>query len=123
MIYVLSISLFLQLRITLKTITYIISFVILGLGLFPCSDVMGGQSSAASNQYSANLSVDCDSAEGHQDICSPFCSCNCCGTTINNPKFSEFSLEILKHSPLYHESYYDSASESVFLPIWQPPKI
>ena len=107
----------------LKFITYIISFVILGSGLFPCSDTSGSRIPVSASESVTLKAADCTSQDGHSDICNPFCSCSCCGTTMTHPKLSDFTLAVLKHSTVYHEAYHKTAPESVSLPIWQPPKV
>lgn len=71
------------------------------------------------------LNNDTDSQEKHIDLCSPFCTCNCCSaqvltnfmiTTIN------FSIKIpIIKLPL--PTYKSVLSSNFYGSIWQPPQI
>ena len=65
------------------------------------------------------------SQHSHKDVCSPFCTCNCCGcqgfvfNTIYNYKIISIKKIIAKKVPKYKTilTFYFYGS------IWQPPQI
>lgn len=59
--------------------------------------------------------------EEHQDLCPPFCSCNCCSSSEVNSlpdDFSEKGLNTLLTTVHYQSEYYVNHDSG----IWQPPK-
>lgn len=65
-----------------------------------------------------------ESTEKHSDLCSPFCSCVCCGMQISeaSDSFYHFEQEVF---PTYSEivSYQPQKEFGIIYGIWQPPKI
>lgn len=100
--------------------TIILAFFLLGLITKPCVD--GTLPNSHSN---TELSENKDSHTHAADLCSPFCSCACCGVQmVHQPIFVSIDLKraednFEKPSILYrstlHSSYFGS--------IWQPPQL
>ncbi|MDV3956682.1 hypothetical protein J2O08_16555 [Elizabethkingia anophelis] len=60
----------------------------------------------------------------HSDLCSPFCTCSCCGMHITATNFAVLSISTV--SPVYYDKIVSSPVMSAFditYGIWQPPKI
>ena len=63
-----------------------------------------------------------DSTEKHSDLCSPFCSCSCCGIQLTQATYSFYQLE-QEIYPTYSEtvSYQPQKEFGIIYGIWQPP--
>lgn len=65
------------------------------------------------------------SHDKENDLCSPFCSCNCCGSQIVsyfkiiNYSFDFFSKSIKTQLPTYTSKF----ASNFYGSIWQPPQI
>lgn len=62
---------------------------------------------------------------GHNHLCSPFCSCACCGAHLNVPPILTFVPEP-EGWHLLPASLFSYASSAWFAPpatIWQPPQL
>lgn len=106
--------------IEMKTLTIIISFLMLSIILKPCSDGF--------NTDHETLEIadqeEHDHSKDHDDSCSSLCVCNCCGiaiTTIGFP-FYEYKTQIQsvkRIANIYKPAYrYDFHCN-----IWQPPRL
>ena len=96
----------------MKFITLILSLLVMALTLVPCSD------------------TPCDTEkththEQHDDQCTPFCTCVCCGAQTQVPQYpftyshSPIITYISLSLPQYNSTYTPGFHHS----IWQPPKI
>lgn len=59
------------------------------------------------------------------DLCSPFCVCNCCGTQVLS-FFSEISLEFNRVTTIIElqlPKYKSILTSNFYGSIWQPPQI
>jgi hypothetical protein len=94
----------------------------MAISLVPCSDVdkkSGFSETKVERQQDNHQS-------GHSDICSPFCTCNCCQMTV-----ASFKMEPLLDFPSYIQIYFSKKilfqkndfAYQVYDHIWQPPKI
>ena len=89
----------------------------------PCADM---EISSAAHQLAVHQShQDKHSHDKENDLCSPFCSCNCCGSqivsyfkviTIN---FHVVSKSIKTQLPTYTSKF----TSNFYGSIWQPPQI
>lgn len=109
----------------MKFASIILSFILLVLSCLPCAD--------ADKQfvYDANAKILAEkhadhSKELHNDLCSPFCVCNCCGVQVLNftPSLSfnireDFTALVEKPEIVYKSHFASTFSGS----IWQPPQI
>lgn len=107
----------------MKFVNVILSIVFLILSSMPCADMEAGSITQLSIEFRTNH--DSNSHDNHIDLCSPFCTCNCCNaqvltyfmvTTINFPIVTEI---IKTQLPLYKSISYSNFYGS----IWQPPQI
>ena len=60
--------------------------------------------------------------ESHVDLCSPFCSCSCCGISVLNPVENEFivaNLTIKDRSKKIQKNFFQ---DEKLHNIWDPPK-
>jgi hypothetical protein len=56
------------------------------------------------------------------DLCSPFCTCNCCRSTINQPKYFNFTFHALQLHDV-NVRVKPSAVKTISHSIWQPPRL
>ncbi|WP_407641689.1 DUF6660 family protein [Chryseobacterium taklimakanense] len=97
----------------------------LGMAILPCSDAYYR---CATNNVSDSVNVlEHNHKTEHKDFCSPFCSCQCCGTIngvtldfrlpeINELEFQSTDKRKVPLRNIYILSQYNGN-------IWQPPKI
>lgn len=104
----------------MKLLPLLFSLYILLLSCIPCSDNNVCSDSTAAFDISAPTHDDHDH---HNDLCSPFCVCICCGMSIvPGYTFTASAAEIHTHqttSPTYASHFISE----VYVNIWQPPKI
>ena len=103
----------------MKFISIILSFYVLMLTAIPCIDApvhdcMNKTDASQGNQHSHH--------QNDSDRCSPFCTCNCCATSVIfqdvQVQLSCFSFIEIQYFPLSTGFFSDSLAS-----IWQPPKI
>lgn len=101
----------------MKIFAYILSFVVLALTASPCIDKpLDNTLQKSELTQSANN----DNHQNEKDLCSPFCTCQCCQTTF-------FVSNIISASPttemLFSYSEYTSIFKSLDLfDFYIPPK-
>ena len=106
----------------MKFFTIIFSIYILALSAIPCNDA---HNDCKSNTEITDSSQSHNHRSDHNDGCSPFCACPCCGVSANL-KFTPFSFKVAtiiavskltfpKRDFTFVSNYYGN--------IWQPPKI
>lgn len=106
----------------MKLLPFLFAIYLLALSLMPCTDssvCMDGK-----ENVHMELASDTDSDHHqHEDTCTPFCSCNCCGISMAILSFEKFVLE----APLKYVSTTSVVNQHAttrFLhSFWQPPKI
>ncbi|MHC0440346.1 MULTISPECIES: DUF6660 family protein [unclassified Flavobacterium] len=106
----------------MKWITVLLSIYLIALSSMPCADMEVNSAAHKTAQFSseANHSHDKDN-----DLCSPFCACNCCGAQVlnyQNVAVFEFpsenhliSIPLPSYNSVFASNFYGS--------IWQPPQI
>jgi hypothetical protein len=107
----------LSLAYSMKIIAGILAIVLFSLSVTPCADVSVHCEKDATE---ASHSHDHDHSEEGEDSCTPFCICNCCGTsfTFVDLESNADEMVILPISGIYHfimDYSYDHFS-SVFIP-------
>jgi len=111
-------SLSLSPMIKMKILAFILAIYILAITAIPCVDGLNG-GNFCNTEISKNAT---DNHENHLDHCSPFCTCDCCASPVIYQsyviQFNSFTLKY-KHFSQYFSKY----KSSVFLSIWQPPKL
>lgn len=106
----------------MKWIAIVMSIYLMALSNMPCADMEVNSAMHKTAQFSSeeNHSHDKDN-----DLCSPFCACNCCGAQVLSYQMSanfEFPSAYAKISiPL--PSYNSVFTSNFYGSIWQPPQI
>ena len=102
----------------MKIIAIILSVYISALTLVPCVD--NHISDKGSLTELCQKSNDSDMPD--VDLCSPLCTCNCCGTSISFEQSVFFeSLTIVPSALKFY--FRISVLTEIALSFWQPPKI
>ncbi|MFN3752545.1 DUF6660 family protein [Flavobacterium sp.] len=107
----------------MKLVNYILSIYLVALSCLPCADIE--VSSAAHKAAEIASNHDEHSHDKENDLCSPFCSCNCCGSQI----VTYFKTTIInctvvsKGIKTQLPSYTSKFTSNFFGSIWQPPQI
>ncbi|MFV0531154.1 MAG: DUF6660 family protein [Flavobacteriales bacterium] len=101
----------------MKYFIYILSLFILALAVQPCQD------STDRDRGSYEQQSDAHHHEEHQDTCSPFCSCACCGMVSPEIKWVLHNTsEELPDFKITHKSYYKNLYFKEFIEsIIHPP--
>jgi len=101
-----------------KIIAGLLAIYMLALVFMPCKD------SCDSEQHHAITTI--QSAQEHHeaenDICSPFCTCNCCSTSVvvsSAVAITTFFPPADKDFPVYNAPFFSSITADH----WQPPKL
>lgn len=101
----------------MKLFVYIFSFYILALTVQPCQDGITDITISYEQQE------DPHDHESHQETCSPFCSCACCGIASSDIELNtvDSSEELLEYKTT-HTSFYKNFYFKEFIAlIIQPP--
>jgi hypothetical protein len=108
----------LSFNVTMRLFTCILSLYILALSVMPCIDVPKDKGFKHSD-ISQNSN---EKSNNENDLCSPFCTCNCCVSPII---YQDYIIQYNTFWLLqeYNSCYTNSFVSSPFAPIWQPPKI
>ncbi|MFD0964265.1 DUF6660 family protein [Pseudofulvibacter geojedonensis] len=103
----------------MKVLTFLLSIYILALNLVPCEDI-----DTDCNKAETEISKDIDSSHQHidNDLCSPFCSCQCCH--IHAISFMANNFMVVKIDVFTEVFYHFKGLEKDFnSAILQPPQI
>lgn len=108
----------------MKFICFLFSIYLVSLSLLPCNDI-DDCSSFAKTELHKNHSQD-NKSDSQNDLCTPLCSCACCG--VHGFQFKKYLFFESKKTPLFgdkkQESYYVfNHYKDIYLGIWQPPKL
>jgi hypothetical protein len=96
----------------------ILAVYLLGLSLVPCSDETTDKDTIVTIEASSDSHSD---HTGHEDNCTPFCNCSCCGVAVLIAQnFFLFEKPVFNSSELF---YKPEAVLSISHSIWLPPKI
>ncbi|TDP03328.1 DUF6660 family protein [Flavobacterium sp. 245] len=106
----------------MKWIAALLSIYLMALSNMPCADMEVNSAMHKTAQFSSeeNHSHDKDN-----DLCSPFCVCNCCGAQVLSYQpsitfeFSKSCSKIAVALPTYNSVFISDFYGS----IWQPPQI
>jgi hypothetical protein len=98
--------------------TTLLAFYLLTLILLPCKDICD----ARDHVSTMSIEQTHDHHEEKQDLCSPFCVCSCCGTSITY--FSSVAINFIYWGTGENFSpFSQSQITDFYYTIWQPPKI
>lgn len=106
--------------VSMRLAVFIFSFLIMGLAIMPCLD-----SNTCENEVSS-LSNEHNHSQDKGDLCSPFCTCTCCGSigfVANTSTFFSEELDNHINSTVLIAPYHSTFVSSYFYSFWQPPKI
>ncbi|GAT63988.1 DUF6660 family protein [Paludibacter jiangxiensis] len=102
----------------MKLLAYILSFYVILLTLMPCVD-LPQDNRLHRQEITAQTST---THHDYQDICSPFCTCNCCsGPVVCTSVKIEINGAIAE--PRRFSSYLPASEFNLYCSIWQPPKL
>ncbi|MBB4802812.1 hypothetical protein HNP37_002887 [Flavobacterium nitrogenifigens] len=106
----------------MKWIAILLSVYLMALSNMPCADMEVNSAMHKTAQFSSEES---HSHDKDNDLCSPFCACNCCGAQVlsyQTPIIFEFpkvcdiiSIAIPNYNSVFASNFYGS--------IWQPPQL
>lgn len=103
----------------MKFVTIILSLIILGLSIIPCSDGNNFE-----DQHQDEISANHNHQEDSDDSCPITCVCNCCGMAITYVPIKTFNLKLNEKISTKVFSNYQSNYRFDFLSnIWQPPQL
>ena len=107
----------------MKFLNIILSIYLVALSCLPCADME--VNSAGHSLVAHQLEQDSHSHDKENDLCSPFCVCNCCGSQIVSFfKVETVSFTVVSKSIKTQLPTYKSILTSNFYgSIWQPPQI
>ncbi len=104
-----------------KFLAVILSIYILGLSLLTCNDSLVHD---ASNPDIVNvISLDDHSDSSMADLCSPFCSCQCCQVSFTTINFTTHNYLIAQDQFATVYSYEDTALQDFVFSLFQPPQV
>ena len=100
----------------MKKIALLLAIYILALSVVPCNDVH-----AISDIYSTGniLTQDENNHEHPLDMCSPFCSCDCCHTVAETVFQTQIIIENCEISAVITPYFY--TEKESFFSLWRPP--
>ncbi len=109
----------------MKLLNYILSIYLIALSCLPCADMEVSSAAHKVVEISSNHDEKSHNHDKENDLCSPFCSCNCCGSQIVSYfKVSNFSFAIVsKNIKTQLPSYTSKFASNFYGSIWQPPQI
>lgn len=104
-------------------LNFLFSLYIITLSCLPCADIEVNSLAHSFPEVAENF--DNHSHDKENDLCPPFCICNCCGQQILNFnekitfEFRTISIEIRTQIP----NYKSIPTSNFYGSIWQPPQI
>ncbi|WP_026729550.1 DUF6660 family protein [Flavobacterium denitrificans] len=106
----------------MKWITVLLSIYLMALSNMPCADMEVNSAMHKTAQFSSETN---HSHDKDNDLCSPFCACNCCGAQVLSYQtvavFEFVTVHNLISIPL--PSYNSVFASDFYGSIWQPPQI
>ncbi|MFN8325740.1 DUF6660 family protein [Flavobacterium sp.] len=107
----------------MKLLTVILSIYLVTLSAIPCADIKS--ESEVHLEVAQTSDKDNHSHDKGNDLCSPFCICNCCGqVTLNYVATINYDFPVQFEEIKSSKSTYTSALHSNFFgSIWQPPQL
>ncbi|TYB71807.1 hypothetical protein ES677_10265 [Bizionia gelidisalsuginis] len=103
----------------MKFFAIILSIYLTSLTCIPCSDVVVD---TQDNTIASIAMADDHSSSDHDvDLCSPFCTCQCCHIEIITSTHLDFSF-VNNDSPQETPTYFESISKDHSCSLLQPPQ-
>lgn len=105
----------------MKALCYILAVVISGLALYPCNDA---NICVDEQKYTHSIveASDHEHSPSEMDLCTPFCTCNCCCVQLQVPGTISYDLRH-ENSLSSFNSYTSLFIDRLTSSIWQPPKL
>ncbi|HXH18822.1 MAG TPA: DUF6660 family protein [Chitinophagales bacterium] len=102
----------------MKTLSCLFSIYFITLSILPCDD-----GCAESDFFQTEIaSFHFNESAGHQDVCSPFCGCQCCGCTI--AFVLPMTIKAVNFTPSSQPDFFIRQNlPSISFSFWHPPKI
>ena len=109
----------------MKLLNYILSIYLIALSCLPCADMEVSSAAHKAVEISSNHDEKSHNHDKENDLCSPFCSCNCCGSQIVSYfKVLSFNFAVVsKTIKTQLPSYTSKFASNFYGSIWQPPQI
>lgn len=109
----------------MKFLNYILSIYLVALSCLPCADIEARSADNMPAGISYSHEKESHSHDKESDMCSPFCTCSCCGSLIvGYLKIADFNFEVASKSIRTKlTSYTSKFTSSFFGSIWQPPQL
>lgn len=111
----------LSLNPEMRILAFILCIYITALSVVPCTDGMS-QNSNHSDIEVSTTEHDHNHSD-HQDNCTPFCVCACCGTMITLPTVQPLVMSriVISTDYLFHYTFDYSVDYSE--EVWHPPSL
>lgn len=109
----------------MKFFNIIFSIYLVALSCLPCDDVELNSAAHKTVEITSNHDEKSNNHDKENDLCSPFCSCSCCGSQIVSFfKITTLSFNIVsKNIRTKLPSYTPKFISNFYGSIWQPPQI
>jgi hypothetical protein len=104
----------------MRFLASILSLYILVLTAVPCLEVP--EFSGSGNVLTQNTTNDTQELPD-VDLCSPFCVCSCCVSSISSQEVFHIDFTYDSFSSVQYSKYTSVFSSFNFASIWQPPKL
>lgn len=102
----------------MRLFCFIFALYVAALAVMPCGD----NEDCTQSKLQIELADDHSEHEHESEMCTPFCICSCCGTSLQVANIFNFEIVTAVTSKPLPTSYTDSIQE-ISLSIWQPPQL
>ncbi len=116
-------ELVLSLQSYMRLFSFILSLYILALSVVPCSDGIVHNLDDVDANIELSQTEHDHNHSGHNDCCTPFCTCACCGSLVTAPTSHHISEVRVLLSTTYLFSYNFDYSFEYVEGVWHPPAI
>ena len=103
----------------MKLFAVIMSLILFAQIFIPCAD----SRFTAAKEKTQLTQASNHQTDNNQDMCTPLCSCNCCGHSASSISFITSSLKNSFSSLSHVAEFLPLQIKKIALPIWQPPKL
>ncbi|MBP8849838.1 MAG: hypothetical protein KBG80_04705 [Breznakibacter sp.] len=100
-----------------RVLALIFSLYILALTALPCVDVHKDEA-----ETKIELSDTAHNHHNENDLCSPFCTCDCCVSPVLHI-YTSIQISINVIAPHIYQEYQSALNSALFVTIWQPPQL
>ena len=109
----------------MKLVNFILSIYLVALSCLPCADMEVTSAAHKALEIASNHNEKSHNHDKENDLCSPFCNCNCCGSQIVSYfKVITFNFSVVsKEITTQLTSYTSKFTSNFYGSIWQPPQI